>query len=146
MGEYIFYEGAYLHAVDLLRNIRYKVKDEWKTGLSAHILVCPDGDIIRCRQDDQGAYHAAGYNDDSLGIEFLVKGTHDSISFRRAIKKEYLTPEQYQSGMEFVRDEWRIKKGILNLARHSDVSPERKVDPGEGFPWGQFLREVGVRT
>ena len=146
MGEYIFYDGIYMHAVDLLRNIRYKVKGETKKGLSAHILVCPDGDIIRCRQDDQGAYHAAGHNDNSLGIEFLVKGSHDARSFRKAIKEEYLTPEQYKAGMEFVRDEWRIKKGILRLERHSDVSPERKQDPGEGFPWDQFLREVGVRT
>ena len=130
MGEYI---GG-VHAVDFLRNI----------GLSAHILVCPDKTIIRCRQDNQGAYHAKGYNDDSLGIEFLVAGNHSYGTFSEAIKKAYLKPGQYEVGMEFVRNEWFIKRGIMLMDRHCDLSPERKVDPGSGFPWGQFMREVGT--
>jgi N-acetylmuramoyl-L-alanine amidase len=130
MGEYI--DGT--HASSFLRNV----------GLSAHILVCPDGKIIRCRQDNQGAYHARGHNANSLGIEFLVAGDHTYGTFSEAIKKPYLADGQYEAGMEFVRDEWFIKKGIRQMERHSDVSPERKVDPGEGFPWERFKREVGI--
>jgi N-acetylmuramoyl-L-alanine amidase len=130
MGEYI--DGV--HASSFLMNV----------GLSAHILVCPDGKIIRCRQDNQGAYHARKHNVNSLGIEFLVVGNHGYASFKEMIKEPYLTSEQYEAGMEFVRDEWFIKKGIRMVDRHSDVSPERKVDPGEGFPWERFKREVGI--
>lgn len=132
MGEFI---GG-VHAVDFLRDV---------VKLSAHILVCPDGEIIRCRQDTQGAYHAKGFNDNSLGIEFLVAGEHTYGSFLGAIKKEYLTPIQYEKGMEFVRNQWHLKLGITKMDRHSDVSPERKVDPGAGFPWDRFCREVGIK-
>ena len=157
MGEYIWWqghrlhkEGGYIHAVDFLRDIEYQVRNgktkqmEWRQGLSAHILVCPNGDIIRCREDEQGAYHASGFNNDSVGIEFLVAGEHNYGSFEKAIAKPYLTEEQYQSGLQFVRDEWFLKRGIMVMDRHSDLSPGRKVDPGEGFPWEQFLREVGT--
>ncbi len=129
MGEYI---GG-VAAVEFLENV----------GLSAHILVCPNGDIIRCRRDNQGAYHAKGYNNDSLGIEFLVTGDHNYSSFREMIKDPYLTSMQYEAGLQFVRDEWFIKRGIMLMDRHSDLSPERKQDPGDGFPWEQFMREVG---
>ena len=131
MGEYI--NGV--PAVDFLENI----------GLSAHILVCPDGGVIRCREDNQGAYHAKKYNMDSLGIEFLVAGDHGYSSFREMIKEPYLTSVQYEAGMQFVRNEWFIKKGIRKMDRHSDVSPERKIDPGKGFPWERFKREVGIK-
>lgn len=134
MGEYIKTNQGSIHAVDFLESI----------GLSAHVLVCPNGDIVRCRHDNQGGYHAKGYNKDSIGIEFLVKGEHDYSSFLASIETPYLTIDQYQAGMEFVRDEWRIKAGILRYSRHSDVSPERKVDPGSGFTWIQFLKDIGV--
>ncbi len=134
MGEYIKTNQGAVHAVEFLESI----------GLSAHILICPDGDIIRCRHDNQGAYHAKGYNKDSLGVEFLVSGEHNYGSFIKSIETPYLTIKQYESGMEFIRDEWRKKLGILRYSRHSDISPERKVDPGNGFTWIQFLKDIGV--
>ena len=105
----------------------------------------PNGDVVRCRRDDQGAYHAKKHNENSLGIEFLVPGNHLYASFKEMIKEPYLTSVQYEAGMKFVRDEWFLKKGISKIERHSDVSPERKIDPGKGFPWEQFIREVGVK-
>lgn len=157
MGEYIWYkghtlhkEGAWLHASELLRDIEYQIynkkteKLEWRQGLSAHILVCPNGDRIKCREDNQGAYHALGFNDDSLGIEYLVAGKHNITSFEDMISEPYLTSIQYESGLEQVRDQWHLKGDIMKMDRHSTLSPERKVDPGEGFPWDRFCREVGI--
>ena len=129
MGELI---GG-IPAVDFLRDV---------VKLSAHVLVCPNGDVIRCRRDNQGAYHAKGFNANSLGIEVLVAGNHDYGSFKKMITEPYLTSAQYEAGVQFVRDEWVTKRGIAQIDRHSDVSPERKVDPGDGFPWEQFKREV----
>lgn len=111
--------------------------------LSAHALITPHGDNIRCRTDNQGAYHAKGYNTDSLGMEFLVKGKHDYSSFIDAIKSPYLEPEQYDAGLYQVR-EWLNLYPIERIARHSDLSPGRKVDPGDGFPWFDFLHDLGV--
>ena len=51
-------------------------------GLSAHIFVTPSGVIVRSRKDRQGAWHAKGFNTDSLGIEFLVPGESESRAAR----------------------------------------------------------------
>lgn len=140
MGEYIRYEGEVLHAVNFLAMVKYGDKH----GLSAHILGCPNGDIIRCRRDDQGAYHASGYNEDSLGYEFLVPGIHDYASFKKTIERPYLSPVQYKAGAHFIKDEWIIKRDIMLVDRHSDISPERKADPGAGFPWERFKKDLGL--
>ncbi len=111
-------------------------------GYSAHILVKPDGDMIRCRDDEQGAYHARGYNTDSLGIEFLVKGTHDYSTFLEALKTDWATPEQYKAGYHQIQ--YWFKHYLINpkdLNRHSDLSPGRKVDPGN-FDMTKLTGEV----
>ncbi len=112
-----------------------------KIGLSAHALVLPDGDVIRMRADTQGAYHARGYNLDSLGVEFLVQGIHTYGSFIEAIKTDYITSEQYDSGVELV-NQMLYDNDIKHINRHSDVSPGRKSDPGPGFPWIKFKDDV----
>ena len=83
MGEFIL-DPHPMHASDFLV----------KLGFSAHVLVEPSGDAIICRDDDQGGYHAKGYNTDSLGIEFLVEGHHDYGTFLEAIKADYITLDQ----------------------------------------------------
>ena len=112
-------------------------------GLSAHGLIAPNGDTYVCRDDDQGAYHARGYNRDSLGVEFLVQGHHDYGSFIEAIKSPWVSEEQLEAGIAAVKgwvDAYHIPRD--RVVRHSDISPGRKVDPGAGFPWEDFLNEV----
>lgn len=132
MGEFLL-DPKPIHASDFLA----------KLGLSAHALVDGKGDIYVCRDDDQGAYHARGYNTNSLGIEFLVEGHHDYGSFLEAIKGDYITLDQWAAGVAAV-ESWVEAYDIPKdrLVRHSDISPGRKVDPGSGFKWGQFLSEV----
>lgn len=132
MGEFIL-DPHPIHASDFLV----------KLGLSAHALVTPEGDIYLCRDDDEGAYHARGYNKNSLGIEFLVKGHHDYGTFLEAIKSDYITEEQWEAGVKAVRswvDAYDIPRD--KVVRHSDISPGRKVDPGQGFKWDKFLDKV----
>lgn len=132
MGEYIQRAGDKpVHAIEYLR---------WR-GFSAHAFITSSGVVIRGRHDWQGAYHAKRFNTDSLGVEFLVPGIHTYGSFKKKIKENYLTGYQYQAGVEFVL-EWVKKYEIDLIERHSDISPDRKVDPGKGFPWAQFMIDV----
>ena len=132
MAEYIETDPHDYHALDYLRLL----------GLSAHAFITPSGVVIRSRLDNEGAYHAKGFNVDSLGIEFLVPGVHTYLTFFNTIKKKYLTRVQYLAGVELVRD-WKIQYGITQMDRHSELSPERKADPGRGFPWNRFLEDTG---
>lgn len=140
MGEYIDNRGAVeneqngvFHAPDWLR----------VQGVSAHILVDNDGALFRCRSDHEGAYHAKEFNTNSLGIEFLVRGRHDYITFLEAIKTDYVTHAQWGAGIEQVRI-WMGKYGISTdkVFRHSDLSPGRKFDPGAGFDWDAFVNHI----
>jgi AmpD protein len=135
MGEYIEQGGRDCTAYELLNRL----------GLSAHALVTPTGEVIRCRDDDEQAYHAKGANRNSLGVEFLVPGLHTYATFVEAIQTEYLSSAQYAAGLMLVR-QWVADHGLQRdkIVRHSDVSPGRKHDPGTGFPWTEFLDDVYV--
>jgi len=130
MGEYIL-DPHPIHAPDFLG----------KLGYSAHALITPTGHTIICRDPNQGAYHARGFNTDSLGIEFLVKGEHNYGSFLEMIKTDWVGPSQWQEGVSLVR-EWMKQYHITEVVRHSDISPGRKVDPGTGFDWDKFQQEI----
>lgn len=135
MGQYIrdTHTSIEYSAVDFLK----------KERLSAHALIDPAGMVIRCREDTQGAYHASGFNTDSLGVEFLVYGVHDWESFKKEIQTNYVNPNQYYAGVDLVKH-WIKTFNIIQLDRHSDLSPDRKKDPGSGFHWDQFRRDVGL--
>lgn len=133
MAEYTHYDGHILHARDLLDVLK----------LSVHALVTPSGVVIRCRTDEQQAWHAKAHNRNSLGIEFLVPGVHTYETFLAAMKGTYLADAEYFAGAAQVRA-WVRRYGIKRVERHSDVDPDRKYDPGRGFPWSMFLRDIGV--
>lgn len=132
MGEYVFNGNDIVYAPDFLL----------RQGLSAHALITPDGTVYRCRKDDQSAYHAKGFNTNSLGVEIMVLGRYDHTSLKREMENKYIKPEQYEALVEQCK-EWLKLHKIKNIFRHSDVSPGRKYDPGNGFPWEQFLTDIG---
>ena len=88
-------------------------------------------------------HHAKGFNATSLGVEFLVEGNHTYGTFAEAIRTPWLSDAQYETGIELVSgwvEDYSIETN--NVLRHSDVSPGRKIDPGEGFPWDKFLSDL----
>ena len=129
MGEFIGNQ----HAPDFLRSVE----------LSAHALVTPSGVVIRTRADQYGAYHARSHNLTSLGVEVLVSGVHDYGTFTKAIKTDWVTPQQWDATVELVRG-WRKSHNIDTVVRHSDLDPGRKVDPGDGFSWERFLKAIAL--
>lgn len=127
MGEFV----GNLYAPDFLR----------VAGLSVHAMVTPSGVVIRCRGDAEGAYHAAGHNQYSLGVEVLVPGKHTYETFLEKIKTDWVAPAQFAATVALVR-EWRKIPGIVEFKRHCDTDPGRKLDPGAGFMWERFLKEI----
>ncbi len=133
MGEFILHDGKVYHATEWLNFL----------GISVHGMFCPSGDIIMCRDDYQGAWHAKGHNDDTLGYEFLVRGVYSRDNYQEfidTINKPYLTDVQYQTGIDCIAAK-RMSYG-LDIEKHS-VLTSTKPDPGEGFPWLDFKHKTG---
>jgi len=61
------------------------------------------------------------------------------------MKTDYVTEIQYQTGLNQIK-EWLELWPIKTIKRHSDVSPKRKVDPGDGFPWERLLDDLGMEN
>lgn len=135
MGEFIDTEGNDYYAPEFLKKI----------GLSAHYLITPTGVIIKCREDDQVAWHCKGHNVNSIGVEFLVAGLHTYGTFVERIKEPYLGKAQYNAGVELVKglcDRHEIK----SINTHSELCPNRKVDPGSSFPVCKFMDDIGFKN
>lgn len=112
-------------------------------GLSAHFLIHPNGDVTKIRGTKEICWHAKGFNTNSVGIEVLVEGVWDYETFLERIKEDWVTDEQYETTIELSDD--IIEYFDIpddNILRHSDISPERKYDPGEGFKWDWFKDEL----
>lgn len=133
MGYQIEWDGELLYAATFLDRI----------GLSAHLLVSLDGTLIRCREDDEVAWHAKGHNLNSLGIEFLVPDAFNLTQLHDKISKPYLNNKQFESGVDAVRQWMKIWDIPVDRVKgHDEVDPERKFDPGDGFCWPEFRRRI----
>jgi len=139
MAYQLDYEGERLYAAEFLDRI----------GLSAHMLIAPDGSLIRCREDDQAAWHAKGFNTDSLGVEVLVPGVYSYQPFVQRIAEPWPSRAQFQATLDLLRHWqflWKIGSAPGELDRHSDLDPGRKSDPGRGFDWVALKNRLGARN
>ncbi len=114
--------------------------------VSAHYFVHEDGEIIQMVSEAQRAWHAGAslwagerdINSVSIGIEIHNAGhaAADGLPpYARA---------QMNSVATLCRDiaaRWSVPSA--RILAHSDVAPERKVDPGEHFDW-RWLAAQGV--
>lgn len=113
--------------------------------VSTHYVVDERGQVFRLVAEENRAWHAgvscwegeAEINHRAIGIE-IVNGGHD-------FGLPEFTAPQIDAVIALVRDildrwpsltEWRV-------VGHSDIAPERKLDPGEKFPWKR-LADAGV--
>jgi N-acetylmuramoyl-L-alanine amidase len=104
--------------------------------VSAHYLIEEDGQVFLLVPEERRAWHAGvsfwkgerNLNGVSIGIEMVNPG-HD-WGYRA------FPDAQVESLLELVdgiRDRWSVPDG--RILAHSDVAPDRKLDPGELFPW-----------
>jgi N-acetyl-anhydromuramyl-L-alanine amidase AmpD len=110
-------------------------------GWSAHYYVFQNNLLVKCKKDIDMAYHAAGHNKNSIGIEFIMPGFHTYEMFIDAIDGQWLLREQLDIGLDVVKKliyKYRIKE----ITTHHELDPDRKYDPGHGFPTDQFKRLI----
>lgn len=120
-----------------------RLRDPTPPRVSSHYLVEEDGRIFRLVPEERRAWHAgvsfwkgqAGLNAASIGIEIVNPG-HD-IGYRAFPDAQI---DAVIALLTDIRERWDIPD--TRIIGHSDVAPDRKVDPGELFPWKR-LAEAG---
>jgi N-acetylmuramoyl-L-alanine amidase len=115
-------------AIDKLTNIQSEV--------SCHYLIKNSGKIIKIVPNLYIAWHAGKsswkrfktLNKYSIGIEITNPGSQ--FGYKKFSKKQISAILRLS---KFLVKKYKINN--KNILGHSDVSPERKKDPGEKFPW-----------
>jgi N-acetylmuramoyl-L-alanine amidase len=117
-----------------------------QSQVSSHYLIHENGQIIQMVAESSRAWHAGksywfgetDINSLSIGIEIVNKG--HVLGYKKFPKS------QISSVIKLCQDiiiRYDIPPAMV-LA-HSDIAPERKVDPGELFPWRTLYQHgVGV--
>lgn len=139
--------------------------------VSCHYIVDLDGSILQMVRDDECAWHCgvsawrsrAGCNRWSLGIEIvnwgrLKHGIGSFFCWPGDFSTPYAgSPPVYAEGAwwapypaaqvdrvvslsRLLVERYRIP--LDNIVRHSDIAPDRKIDPGPAFPWTEFRAKM----
>ena len=107
-----------------------------KSKVSSHYLIKRNGKIINLVPDLYEAWHSGvsswknfkSLNKNSIGIEITNPGHQHG--YKRFSKKQIFS---LQKLLKILVKKYKIKKKYI--LGHSDISPGRKKDPGEKFPW-----------
>ena len=110
--------------------------------VSAHFLIKKDGEIFQLVAEENTAWHAGvsywrgedKINHSSIGIEIDNLGN------------EEFTEAQIDACLNlcaYLKEKYHIETN--NFLGHSDIAPDRKIDPGFYFPWRLFA-EKGFGT
>ena len=113
-----------------------------KSKVSSHYLIKRNGEIINLILDLFEAWHAGvsnwkhfkSLNKNSIGIEITNPGHQHG--YKRFSKKQIFS---LQKLLNILVKEYKIKKKYI--LGHSDISPGRKKDPGEKFPWEMLAKK-----
>src|SRR5215469_15718687 len=107
-----------------------------ESKVSAHYMIEEDGRIYQLVPEERRAWHAGvsfwkgerDVNTVSIGIE-LVNPGHD-LGYDDFPEMQV---EALIGLLDAIRGRWTIPGA--RILGHSDVAPDRKIDPGEKFPW-----------
>jgi N-acetylmuramoyl-L-alanine amidase len=131
--DYIVLHYTVLNAEESLAKMR-----DPSCEVSAHYMICEDGEMIQLVDEASRAWHAGesmwkkqdDINSRSIGIELVNDG-----------QSPFPAP-QIDSLKKLVRDIMkRHGLGRDCLLAHSDIAPTRKCDPGVFFPWKELADE-----
>ena len=117
-----------------------------KAKVSSHYFISNKGIILNLVPDLYEAWHAGksswkdfkSLNKYSIGIEMNNPG-HE-YGYKKFSKKQIFSLIKL---LKYLKKLYNIKK--TNILGHSDISPNRKKDPGEKFPW-HYLAKKNLST
>ena len=112
-----------------------------KSKVSSHYLIKKNGEITNLVPDLYEAWHAGvsswkhfkSLNKNSIGIEITNPGHQHG--YKRFSKRQIFS---LQKLLKILVKKYKIKKNYV--LGHSDISPSRKKDPGEKFPWEMLAK------
>ena len=113
-----------------------------KSKVSSHYFIKNNGDLLNLVPDLYNAWHSGksswkkfkSLNRYSIGIEINNPGhkyKYKKYSFKQISSLIKL--------LQVLKKKYKIKK--QNILGHSDISPNRKKDPGEKFPWDKLAKK-----
>lgn len=117
-----------------------------KAKVSAHYMIEEDGRIFSLVPENKRAWHAgisywkgrANVNANSIGIELQNPG--HSHGYRPFPKVQM---EAVLNLIKNIRTRWEIPN--YYILAHSDIAPDRKIDPGHLFDWGLLAsHKIGI--
>lgn len=114
----------------------------FKSKVSCHYFVKNSGAIISLVPDLYIAWHAGiskwkkNYllNKNSIGIEISNPG--HKVNYKKYSDNQIKSIIKLS---KFLINKYKINK--KNVLGHSDVAPDRKIDPGEKFPWKYLAKK-----
>ena len=122
-----------LSAINRLCNIKSKV--------SAHYFIKKNGSVLNLVPPLYEAWHAGesswkgikSINRYSIGIEIQNSG-HDN-KYENFAQKQIISTKKL---LKYLIRKYKVN--FNNILGHSDISPDRKKDPGEKFPWKELSK------
>ena len=115
-----------------------------QSEVSSHYLITNNGNILTLVPDLYEAWHAGksswknykSLNQNSIGIEITNPG--HKFGYKKFSKKQISSLLKLS---KFLIKRYKISS--KNILGHSDITPERKKDPGEKFPW-EYLSKNNI--
>ena len=112
-----------------------------KSKVSCHYFIKNNGEILNIVPDLYISWHAGvsywkNYkflNKYSIGIEISNPGHQNG--YKKFGLKQISSLKKL---LIFLKKKYKIKN--QNVLGHSDIAPDRKMDPGEKFPWKELSR------
>ena len=127
-----------------MKNLKlaYKKLSDNHSNVSSHYLISKNGKIYNLLCPKLKAWHAGeskwnkhvNINDYSIGIELENKG-HE-YGYSSFTLTQYISLRKI---IKFLKNNFYILD--RNIIYHSDISPNRKIDPGEKFD----IQKIGIR-
>ena len=112
-----------------------------KAKVSAHYFIKKNGTILNLVPPIYEAWHAGksswkglkSINKYSIGIELQNPG-HD-YKYEKFSQKQIISTKKL---LRFLINNYKVN--LKNILGHSDIAPDRKIDPGEKFPWKDLAK------